>query len=300
MKILITGASGQVGHALQETAPANFRLLTPARKELNFSAPTALPERLKSFAPDIVINAAAYTDVEKAEAEAELAQRVNATAAGAVAEYCATAGIPLVHISSDYVFDGLSKVPYVPDSKKEPLGVYARSKAEGEELVQKCYKDGYIVRSGWLYGLHGHNFVKTMLRLAAEKPEISVVNDQMGTPTYSANLAGMIWRLLEVKPATRIWHYSDAGATSWYEFAKAVFVEARSAGLIDKEPRVKPIRTAELNCAAPRPAFSVLDKQQTWTELGVVPMHWRKSLATMLAELASRESSVAEPAKATE
>jgi dTDP-4-dehydrorhamnose reductase len=288
MRILLTGASGQVGQALLESAPAGYELLTPGRTELDFSLPDSIPDCIRDLAPDTIINAAAYTAVDQAETDVELAQLVNETAAGVVADYCAKANIPLVHISTDYVFDGLSKTPYTPDSEICPLGVYARTKAAGEVQVQKRNSSAYIVRTGWLYGLHGSNFVKKMLQLTTEKEEISVVDDQVGTPTYSINLALMIWRLLAVMPAARIWHFSDAGSTSWYGFANAVFAEALTAGVIDKKPRVVPTRSADMKYAAPRPPFSVLDKEQTWSELNIKAIHWRKSLVNMLAEMASR------------
>jgi len=290
MKVLITGANGQLGYALQKTAPAvigaekiSLQLIPVTRKEFDLAQPESLLAALDTFQPHAVINAAAYTAVDKAEADQELAKRVNAAAVSVIAQWCQQKKIPLIQVSTDFVFDGKKSSPYQPDDNTNPLGVYAQTKRAGELAALENCATSYIVRTGWVYGEHGANFVKTMLRLGAEREVLGVVADQVGTPTYAVHLAQMVWQLLTQRPAQKIFHCSDAGVASWYDFAVAIFAEAKTQGLLERIPLVKPIATSDYPTPAQRPPYSVLDKQLTWSTLGITPCHWHSALVTMLA-----------------
>lgn len=289
MKVLITGANGQLGYALQKTAPgfisddkSTVQVIALTRAEFDLSQPNELAAILTSYQPDVVINAAAYTAVDKAEADQALANTVNALAVAVIAQWCEQQQIPLVQVSTDFVFDGKKSSPYLPDDRTNPLGVYAQTKYGGELAALNNCTRSYIVRTGWVYCEQGANFVKTMLRLAAERESLGVVADQVGTPTYAVNLAQMIWKLLSLRPEQKIFHFSDAGVASWYDFAVAIFNEANTQNLLTTIPQVKPIATSDYPTPAQRPAYSVLDKQQTWSLLNIAPEHWRNALSTML------------------
>lgn len=289
MKVLITGANGQLGYALQKTAPgfigndeSVLDVIALTRAEFDLSRPDTLAAILDLYQPDAIINAAAYTAVDKAETDQALANTVNALAVIAIAKWCEQQKIPLIQVSTDFVFDGKKSSPYLPDDRTNPLGVYAQTKCAGEQAVLENCSSSYLVRTGWVYCEHGANFVKTMLRLGAERVSLGVVADQVGTPTYAINLAQMIWQLLAQRPEQKIFHFSDAGVASWYDFAVAIFNEAKAQDLLTAIPQVKPIATSDYPTPAQRPAYSVLDKQQTWSLLNIAPDHWRNALSTML------------------
>jgi dTDP-4-dehydrorhamnose reductase len=288
VKVLITGAAGQLGYALQKTAPCHWsddtpvQLLPMTRASFDLNKPDALAAQLDVIRPDAVINAGAYTAVDKAEADEQQAERVNAHAVGAIARWCQHHKIPLIQISTDFVFDGKKSSPYLPEDQPNPLSVYARTKHAGEINALANCDFAYVVRSGWVYGEQGANFVKTMLRLAAERETLAVVSDQVGTPTYAINLSQMIWQLLQRRPAQKVFHFSDAGVASWYDFAVAIFCEAHAQGILHKFPQVIPINTSDYPTSAQRPAYSVLDKQATWHTLDIEACHWRTGLKTML------------------
>lgn len=290
MKVLITGANGQLGYALQKTAPvligenqAVLQLLALTRADFNLAQPETLATILNSYQPDAIINAAAYTAVDKAETDQELANKVNAIAVAVIAQWCEQQKIPLIQVSTDFVFDGKQSSPYQSDDITNPLGIYAQTKRAGELAALENCATSYIVRTGWVYCEQGANFVKTMLRLGAEREMLSVVADQIGTPTYAPHLAQMIWQLLAQRPEQKIFHFSDAGVASWYDFAVAIFNEAKVQGLLKKIPQVKPIATSDYPTPAQRPAYSVLDKQCTWNLLKISPCHWQRALSAMLA-----------------
>jgi dTDP-4-dehydrorhamnose reductase len=285
MKILLTGASGQVGKALQRSVPDGVQLLCPDRSELDLADAKNLRQRLKSFAADAVINAAAYTQVDSAETDRVSAQQINVTAVAVIAASCAEQNIPLIHLSTDFVFDGRSTTPYKPDASTKPLGTYAKTKRAGELAVLDSSADSVIIRTGWVYGIDGQNFVKTMLKLAATQDELTVVNDQIGTPTYALNLAGFIWEVLQQNPPDRILHFSDDGEASWYDFAVAIFSAAEPLQMIRKSPVVLPISASEFGAVAPRPAYSVLDKTQSIAALNIDLQDWREALSEMLVAL---------------
>ncbi len=290
-KILITGAGGQLGRELAQSVPAGAESRALARAELDISDPQRIGEVIAEMSPTVVINAAAYTAVDRAESEVAAAMAANAGAPASLAAACAAHGARLIHISTDFVFDGGSSVPYQPDARAAPLGVYGRSKLAGEERVRACLPDAVILRTGWVYSALGANFVKTMLRLMAEREELSVVADQVGTPTWAAGLAAAVWAAVERPEISGTYHWSDAGACSWYDFAVAIAEEAEAVGLLERVPRIKPIPGSAYPTPARRPAYSVLDKSASWRDLALQPVHWRQNLRAMLAQLLTQDSS---------
>ncbi len=287
-RILLTGITGQVGHDLQRSLTPLGELISLGRNQLDFSQPEAVWQTIKSVQPEIIVNSAAYTAVDKAESEPELAKQVNGIAPRILAEGAQELGAGLIHISTDYVFDGCQSTPYLETDQTHPLGVYGESKRMGEEAVQAGCDLHMIVRTAWVYGVGGRgNFVKTMLRLGAEREEVRVVVDQIGSPTWSRDLAGAIAQMIpRLSPETAgTYHYTNSGACSWYDFAIAIFEEASLLGFPLKIQRVVPITTPEYPLPARRPAFSVLSLKKTSTLLGNHPPHWRKSLRQMLAIL---------------
>jgi dTDP-4-dehydrorhamnose reductase len=239
--------------------------------------------------PDLVINAAAYTAVDKAESEKDKAYEVNVRGAANIAKAAEHSGARLIHISTDFVFDGRKSKPYRPDDKPNPISVYGASKLQGEEAVlRETMKKALILRTGWVYSSHGSNFVKTMLKLMAERDEISVVADQVGTPTWARGLAKAIYHFANIPDTHGIYHSTDAGVASWYDFAAAIQEEAHQLGILQSLIPVIPIRTDDYPTAAKRPPYSVLDKTATWQALGYTASHWRVALRLMLEELTAR------------
>lgn len=283
MKILIAGSAGQLGRALQATAPAGATIIAPPEADFDILNEAMVAAQTEQHRPALIINAAAYTAVDKAEGEPAIAHAVNATAAGYLAQAAAKAGAGIVHISTDFVFDGTSATPYLPDAAPAPLGVYGATKLAGEASVRALHPAPLIIRTAWVYAAVGNNFVKTMLRLMRERDEVKVVADQIGTPTHAAGLARAIWAL-HAANATGIFHWTDAGAASWYDFAVAIQEEALALGLLDRQVPVVPIRTADYPTPARRPAMSVLDKTFTWAITGAAP-HWRVELRAALATM---------------
>jgi dTDP-4-dehydrorhamnose reductase len=281
MKVLITGANGQLGHALQETAPEGVEIIPTDVAELDICDAAAVNALVAAERPDAIFNAAAYTAVDKAESEEELAQKLNADAVANLAAAAREIGARFVHVSTDFVFDGLYGIPYPPDAPTAPLGAYGRTKRAGELAAGE---DALIVRTAWVYGNRGGNFVRTMLRLMAERDEVRVVADQIGTPTYASSLARALWAL-NAQGATGLFHFTDSGAASWYDFAVAIQEDALAIGLLDRAVPVLPIVTADYPTPARRPHYSVLDKSSTIALLGAAPPHWRANLRTMLKDI---------------
>lgn len=282
MKALITGAAGQVGRELVEASPAGWTVAALTRAELDIGDAAATQEAVKAIGPQIVFNAAAYTAVDKAESDSESAFHINRDGAENVARASAAAGARLVHISTDFVFDGRTGTPYRTDAPTGPASVYGASKLAGERAVAQAAPDALIVRSAWVYAARGSNFLRTMLRLMAERPVVRVVSDQIGTPTSAVTLAHTLWALAG-RGAQGLFHVTDAGAASWYDFAQAIAEEATAAGILAGEPAVEPIATADYPTPAQRPAYSVLDKSATWALLGEPADHWRVALRRVLA-----------------
>lgn len=284
MKVLITGANGQVGQALQLLAPTNASLAALGRAALDITDLAEVDRVIKQAQPDLIINAAAYTAVDRAEQEAEAAFAANKTGPANLAFAARNVGAKLLHISTDFVFDGRANVPYRPEHPLAPLGVYGQSKADGETAVLASLPTALIVRTGWVYAATGSNFLVTMLRLMHERPELRVVADQIGTPTHADSLARAIWALVQ-GAHQGILHYSDSGTASWYDFAVAIQEEALAQGLLDKTVPIIPIRTQDYPTPAQRPAYSVLDKTDTIALLGSPSAHWRQELRVALTQL---------------
>jgi dTDP-4-dehydrorhamnose reductase len=279
MKALITGVSGQLGKELLARAPEGWTCVALDRAALDLSDANAIARVVDVEQPDLILNAAAYTAVDRAESEPELAHAINAGAPAAFSKALGDAG-RLLQVSTDFVFDGLRGHSYQPDDIRNPQSVYGASKAAGEDAAGDA---AIIVRTSWVYAAGGANFVRTMLRLMRERDELRVVADQIGSPTWAKSLATAIWGLA-AKDATGIWHHRDAGIASWYDFAVAIAEEAHALGLLDRIPAIHPIATSEYPTPARRPAFSVLDVTATREVLGDVSVHWRTNLRSMLKE----------------
>ncbi|MEW6593516.1 MAG: dTDP-4-dehydrorhamnose reductase [Thermodesulfobacteriota bacterium] len=282
MKVLLTGAAGQLGWEMQRIVPQGVTLLALDSAGLDITDAAAVAALVAEERPQVIVNAAAYTAVDTAESEPERARLVNTRGAVNLAEAARVHDAFLVQLSTDFVFDGKSSGPYDPTDLPAPLGVYGASKLAGEQAVRERLGDRCaIVRTSWLYSSHGQNFVKTMLRLMAERDEVRVVADQVGTPTWAYGLAGAVW-LIACRALPGIHHWSDAGVASWYDFAVALQEEALAVGLLDRNISIVPVTTAEYPTPARRPAYSVLDKSATWALLGGPAPHWRVQLRRML------------------
>jgi dTDP-4-dehydrorhamnose reductase len=284
VKALVAGAAGQLARVWAAAAPRGWEVASLTRADLDIGDAAAVDAVVAALRPDLILNAAAYTAVDRAESEPGQAFRINGDGAGHLARAATAHGARLIHVSTDFVFDGRAGSPYRPESPTAPLGVYGASKLAGEVAVAIAAPDALIVRTAWVYGARGANFLNTMLRLMASRPELGVVADQIGTPTSTASLAAALWALFEAD-AKGIWHFTDAGAASWYDFAQAIAEEAVAAGLLSAAPVVKPITTADYPTPAPRPAYSVLDKSATYALLGRPAPHWRVSLRSELSLL---------------
>ena len=286
MKILLTGAHGQLGWELQRTVPPGVEIVAFGSGHLDITDRQAVMQTVTVQAPDLIVNAAAYTAVDKAEADVMRAFQVNGQGAAHVAQAAREMGARLVHISTDFIFDGLKSTPYLPTDPPNPLGVYGRSKLAGEEQVLSITKgeDTAIIRTAWLYSSNGHNFVKTMLRLMQEREALAVVADQIGTPTWAHTLARAVWAVV-MSGISGIHHCTDAGVASWYDFAVAIMEEAAPLGLLSRQPVISPIASSDYPLPAQRPPYSVLDKTSLWRAIDCQPDHWRVALRQMLREL---------------
>ncbi len=279
MKVIITGVSGMLGHALTATLSQQHKLTGFDLPELDITDLSAVKKVIAYHQPDLIINAAGYTDVDGCETNVDHAFAVNALGPRILAVVCNELNIPLVHISTDYIFDGASTSPHKESDKPNPQSIYGKSKLLGEQYVRELTNKHYIIRTSWLYGKNGRNFVDTMLRLAQERDEISVVNDQVGSPTYTVDLAQAISELV-TEPAYGTYHLTNSGTCSWYEFALEIF---KQAGI--ETVKVKPITTEELNRPAPRPKNSVLDNY-IWHLKGKQPLrHYKEALRDYLQSL---------------
>jgi dTDP-4-dehydrorhamnose reductase len=286
LKALIVGAGGQLAIELERTAPAGASVTSLGIEDLDIADGPATKETVERLRPNLILNAAAYTAVDRAETEIDLAFAANRDGPANLARAATATGARLVHVSTDFVFGGEAGRAYPPSAPTEPLGVYGVSKRDGEVAVAELAPSALIVRTAWVYSAGGANFVKTMLRLMRDRDEVRVVADQIGTPTWAADLARAIWGLVD-KKAAGLFHFTNAGAASWYDFAVAIAEEAYAAGLLEREVRVVPIRTADYPTPARRPAFSVLDCSDTWAILGAPAPHWRVALRDVVAALAS-------------
>lgn len=308
-RILLIGATGQLGQELQRTLPALGEVIGVGRKTLDLADASCIRQVIEEAKPNLIVNAAAYTAVDKAETEMEQARLINAIAPTIMAESAQALGSNLIHVSTDYVFDGQKNTPYTEEEPTNPVSAYGQSKLEGEDGIRHKIDRFIILRTAWVYGTYGQsNFVKTMLRLFAERDEVRVVADQVGTPTWAGDIARAITTLgqhlgnessqeataskesttpLNHETLTGIYHFTNSGVASWYDFAVAIFEEAKQLGFPLKVQRIVPITTKEYPTPATRPAYSVLSGTKLKALVGDYPPHWRHALRLMLDELLS-------------
>lgn len=287
-RVLLTGAGGQLGRALQALAPPGVTLLALDSRALDISDARQVERHVGDFEPELIINAAAYTQVDQAESDVDRAFAVNAEGPRRLAK-AADAGTRLLHVSTDFVFDGQGSTPYSPDAQAAPLGVYGRSKLAGEQAVLEAKPGGSLVlRTAWVYSPGGHNFLLTMLRLMATRDSLSVVQDQRGSPTSAASLARAIWELADLPRAEGLLHWTDAGETSWHGFALEIQRQALALGLLERAVPVAPIPSADYPTPARRPAYSVLDRSATEALLGREARPWQEELGAVLGQLVDR------------
>jgi dTDP-4-dehydrorhamnose reductase len=285
--ILLIGSNGQVGKELQQILPSYGDIISVERPTVDLALPDTLRNVIRSKQPQIIINAAAYTAVDKAESEPELASAINAIAPLIIAQESQNLGAFLIHISTDYVFDGNGYRPYQESDATNPLSIYGKTKLAGEEAIRETCAHHLILRTAWVYGTFGKsNFVKTMLRLGSERQEIRVVADQIGSPTWAQDIAAVIAQTIpQLTPEiSGTYHYTNSGVASWYDFAVAIFEEAQQLGFPLKVERIVPITTAEYPTPARRPAYSVLACGKISAVLETHPPHWRQRLRQMLKD----------------
>lgn len=296
MTVLVFGGNGQLGQELLRALAPLGEVVATTRSGLladgspcevaDFNAPDALAAVLDRIQPTMVVNAAAYTAVDRAESESDAAWRANAEAPGVIARWCAAAGVPLVHYSTDYVFDGQGSRPYREDDATAPLGVYGESKLAGEDAVRAAGGRHLIFRTAWVYASHSANFLRTMLRVGAERDVLRVVADQVGTPTPAALIADVTAQALQHPGAlSGTWHLTAEGETSWHGFAEAIFAEAVAAGKLARAPTVEAITTAEYPTPAKRPAYSHLDVARIQADFGITLPSWQDGLKRVMAEI---------------
>lgn len=281
-KIVVFGASGQLGNCLKKVAEEKgiSEIYFPPESEANILDKNALKSVFEQYKPAFAINCAAYTAVDKAEDELDLARKINKTGAENLAEACKTYNTKFIHISTDFVFKGDKAHPLVENDIAEPISVYGLTKLEGEQDIARLMDEYFIIRTSWLYSEFGNNFVKTMLKLGAERDLLKIIADQVGTPTYGIDLAACVLDIITSgSKAYGIYHYSNEGVTSWYDFAKGIF------DLSATEVKVLPIRTDEYPTKATRPAYSVMDKSKIKTTFGIEIPYWRDSLAVCIERL---------------
>ncbi|NES70988.1 MAG: dTDP-4-dehydrorhamnose reductase [Okeania sp. SIO2D1] len=290
MKILLTGINGQLGHQLQPLLTNIGEVTAVGRENLDLADSNAISQIISQVKPEIIVNAAAYTAVDKSENEPELAHAVNSIAPGIMATEAKKLGATLIHISTDYVFDGTQSTPYTETDPTNPLGIYGKSKLAGEKAIRETEANHIIIRTAWVYGVYGKgNFVKTMLRVGKDREELRVVYDQVGCPTWTGDLAEAIAQIIPHLNSETYgtYHYTNSGAISWYDFAMTIFEEAKQLGFPLEVKRVVPITTAEYPTPAKRPAFSVLNSEKISKVLGKHSPYWRDSLRQMLKQLAA-------------
>ena len=287
MHVLLLGGSGQVGLALQQSAAAGMVINAPASSALNLTDKSALRQLLHESKPDAVINCAAFTRVDDAEKEVDVAHALNAVAPDLLARECATLGARFVHVSTDYVFNGNAGAPYGTDAAVQPLSVYGQSKLQGEQLVLSANPNATVVRTAWVHSGAGVNFVATAVGLFLRGKVMHVVDDQISTPTRALHLAQALWAVVARPEIRGLHHFTDAGVASWYDVAQCVLDTLQRDGMREPGTAVVPVPTTAFPRPARRPRVSVLDKHATWEALKITPQHWRVGVAASTRELAN-------------
>ena len=293
LKVLLTGAAGQLGQEIQGGVPEGVRLVALTRAQLDITNASAVDSAVVGCLPDVIINAAAYTAVDKAESEPERAFMVNSHGSQLLAEAArGIAGCRLIQISTDYVFDGQQHRSYTLSDTPQPLSVYGRSKWESERAVLEILgTKAVVLRTAWLYSAHGVNFVATMLKLMGGRDVVRVVDDQTGSPTAAPSVAQALWRIVKMPEISGVAHWTDTGSATRFEFACAIGEEGRAAGLLPTPAQVMPIASSEYPTPARRPAHCILDTRETALQLGLVPIPWRSRLRTVIDHMARRAHS---------
>lgn len=286
-RILLTGANGQLGSEIRQRVAqmtAAYNLEPTDQATLDICDLAQVEAAVAAFKPDVIVNAAAYTAVDKAESERDIAFAVNAIGPENLALAASQAGIRLIHISTDYVFNGDNCKPWQPDDPVGPINVYGESKLAGEQSVLKALPNALVIRTAWVYSRHGQNFVKTMIRLMNERDSLGIIADQVGTPTHAGRLAEIVLSAVDQPTLSGIYHWTDAGVASWYDFAQAIYEAGSKVGLITSACQLKPISTQDYPTPATRPCYSVMDCSRSREDLGHA-RHWREQLQLMIAEL---------------
>lgn len=291
MKLLITGSDGQLGRCLlDKLSSGNHEYLAIDKDQLDITDSQSVSSMVSEFNPDVIVNAAAYTAVDKAESDEELAYKVNAIGPKNLAQAAAKNDIPLIHVSTDYVFNGAGYTPYMPYSEVKPMSVYGETKLAGEKFVTEISNKSIIIRTAWVFSEHGNNFVKTMLRLAKDRDELGIVADQYGCPTYAGDLAELILTIIDDISESKVfnaygtYHFCGAEATSWHGFARTIFAMAEEKNVDIKKPNLNAIRTEDFPTPAARPYYSVLDCSNT-DSIWKVNRNWQLSLSNVLSIL---------------
>ncbi|BBQ88596.1 TPA: dTDP-4-dehydrorhamnose reductase [Klebsiella quasipneumoniae subsp. quasipneumoniae] len=278
MKVLLTGANGQLGQCFQDRLPEGWDIWATDTSELDITNKDLVLAAVNKYKPDVIVNAAAYTAVDKAENDIDVARLVNKDGPENLAIAASKNGAILVHVSTDYVFDGRASIPYKECDDTNPLGVYGLTKLEGENAVATVLPNAIILRTAWVFSEYGNNFVKTMLRLAKDRDSLSIVSDQRGCPTYAGDIANAIILLIQNNSAGGIFHFCGDEEVSWSEFAQAIFDAAVKAGTLSQPPIINAISTEQYPTPAKRPAYSTLDCSKI-ADYGISASHWRKALA---------------------
>ncbi len=289
MRALITGAGGRLGCELTAAAPSDVEIVALDHGSLDITNEQQVHARVADAAPDVILNAAAYSAVDRAEDEPDRAKAVNARGVGFLADAAADSGARLIHVSTDFVFDGSAAAPYRPDDEPHPLSAYGKSKLAGEQAVL-LLAGMTVVRTSRLYSRFGRSFVTVMLERMANRDELFVVDDQLGSPTWAADLAEVLWGFATRSDLTGVWHWSDAGTCSWYEWASVIQQEALQRAVLPRQVPIHPVATAEYPTRAIRPAYSVLDSSRTVAALGKRQRPWREALGSMLDQMVTPPS----------
>ena len=285
MKILVVGQRGQLAQSLQRSAPSSYQLECTANDQLDISDPIAVSAKVEAYQPDWIINAAAYTAVDQAESDAERADAINHLGAKYLAAAAKNTGASLLQVSTDFVFDGQQGKPYATDSETAPLGVYGRSKRDGELAVANSGAKSCIVRTSWVFSPFGNNFVKTMLRLMQERDSLNVVDDQIGSPSSALALANFLWELVAHDgDLPQYLHWTNNGVCSWYDFAVTIERLGRESGLLTDSTTINPIPAKDYPTPAQRPHYSVLDKSLSW-QYAAPAAHWELALREVIQQL---------------